>query len=71
MKNLIKLLWANALVVLPLISVGHPGHGHENPLSPGHYLGNPEHSIPLALTLAAATIFIVWKVRRTKNEVNK
>ncbi len=68
MKNLVKILW---LVALPLISVGHPGHGHDNPLSPGHYLGNPVHSIPIVLTLAVAAVFIVWKVVRARNDAKK
>jgi hypothetical protein len=71
MKNLIKILCAGALFALPFISFGHPGHGHESPLSPGHYLGNPVHSIPIALTVAAAAAFVVWKIRRARNDVKK
>jgi hypothetical protein len=71
MKNLIKILWANALLVMPFVSVGHPGHGHGNPLSPGHYLGNPEHAIPIALTLAIVGIYASWRIWRTRNEAEK
>ena len=71
MKNLVKTLWASAMVALPLFSFGHPGHGHDNPLGPGHYLGNPEHALPLALTIAVAAIFIVWRARRAKDELKK
>ena len=71
MKNLVKILWAISLIALPLFSFGHPGHGHDNPLSPGHYLGNPEHALPLALTIAVAAAFIVWKAIRAKREEKK
>ncbi len=71
MKNLKNFLWANALLFLPLIGFSHPGHGHENPLSPGHYLGNPEHAIPIALTVAAAALVVIWKIRKARNEVKK
>ena len=50
MKTL-KTILLMGVVYSPLAVFAHAGHGHENPLSPGHYLGNPEHAIPLALTL--------------------
>lgn len=71
MKNLIRILWANAMLLLPLVGVGHPGHGHESPLSPGHYLGNPEHAIPIALTVVVAASYVAWRIWRTRNEVKK
>jgi len=71
MKNLTIFLIACVMLAVPILSFGHPGHGHENPLSPGHYLGNPVHSIPIALTVAVAAILIFWKVRRSGNNVKK
>lgn len=38
----------------------HPGHGTGNPLSPGHYVGNPEHSIPITLAIATGIILVNW-----------
>jgi hypothetical protein len=67
MKMLTKILSTSAFLALPVMSIAHPGHGHENPLSPGHYFGNPEHVLPLALTIAVAAVFIVWKVRTARN----
>jgi hypothetical protein len=64
MKRLFTIL---AVLALPVMAVAHPGHGHENPLSPGHYLGNPEHALPVALTISVAAVFIVWKVKRARN----
>jgi len=57
-----------AATMSPLAVFAHAGHGHENPLSPGHYLGNPEHAIPLALTLTliVALFLIGRKVLRTR-----
>ncbi|MBK7649849.1 MAG: hypothetical protein IPJ20_02630 [Flammeovirgaceae bacterium] len=43
---------------MPVFVFAHPGHGHESPLSLGHYVANPEHYIPLALTLGAALILL-------------
>jgi hypothetical protein len=43
--------------------MAHPGHGHESPLSPGHYVVNPEHAIQLLLIMAASIAF-AWLVSR-------
>lgn len=57
MEKIIKvILGVISLLLTPLAMFAHPGHGHENPLSPGHYLANPEHFIPLALTIGAVLI---------------
>ena len=54
----------------PLALFAHAGHGHENPLSPGHYLGNPEHALPLALaiTLIVVLFLIGRKVLQTRTK---
>jgi len=62
MKAIIKKLILLTITVLPVLAFAHPGHGHENPLSPGHYVFNPEHFIPLALTVAV-TLSIVLGYR--------
>jgi hypothetical protein len=59
MKTLKTILLAG-VVSSPLAVFAHAGHGHENPLSPGHYLWNPEHAIPLALTLIVV-LFLVGR----------
>lgn len=51
--------------------LAHEGHGHESPLSPGHYVTNPEHALPLALTLVVALTFgwlLYRKAFRTKGK---
>lgn len=58
----IKKLILLAVAALPVHAYAHPGHGHENPLSPGHYVINPEHFIPLALTVAV-TLSIILSYR--------
>jgi hydrogenase/urease accessory protein HupE len=68
MKRLLAII---AIVAGPAASFAHPGHGHENPLSPGHYLGNPEHALPVLLTISVATLFIVWKVKRARRNAGK
>ncbi len=64
MKKIITLVLASA--ALPALA--HPGHGSQNPLSPGHYVSNPEHSIPITLAVAAAVVLITWLAsRRQRN----
>jgi hypothetical protein len=46
------------ILFAPVVLLAHPGHGHENPLSPGHYIANPEHFLPLALTLGAVLLAV-------------
>jgi len=58
MKAITKKLILIALTVAPVFVLAHPGHGHESPLSPGHYVGNPEHYIPLALTVGATLLIL-------------
>ena len=60
MKKLILTL--GALSGLPVFA--HPGHGSENPLSPGHYVANPEHALPLTLTIAAVVVVAAWLTSR-------
>jgi hydrogenase/urease accessory protein HupE len=62
MKAITNKLILLAIAALPVLAFAHPGHGHENPLSPGHYVVNPEHFIPLALTVAI-TLSIVLGYR--------
>jgi hypothetical protein len=56
MKKIITLVMAFA--ALPALA--HPGHGSQSPLSPGHYVSNPEHSIPITLAVAAVVVLITW-----------
>lgn len=46
------------ILLTPVLLLAHPGHGHENPLSPGHYIANPEHFLPLALTIGAVLMAV-------------
>jgi len=57
--------------VLPFVSTAHEGHGHEHPWSPGHFLANPEHSIPLALAVVLITAFVVRRYFMAKKERSK
>ncbi|MBL7846027.1 MAG: hypothetical protein JNL40_01065 [Cyclobacteriaceae bacterium] len=62
MKKILSLLLAVSTV--PVFA--HPGHGTQNPLSPGHYIANPEHSIPLTLAIGAAVVLTVWLLNRQR-----
>jgi hypothetical protein len=58
MKTIMKKLILIVFALTPIFVFAHPGHGHESPLSPGHYVANPQHYIPLALTVGAALLFL-------------
>jgi hypothetical protein len=60
MKKILTLVLASA--ALPALA--HPGHGSQNPLSPGHYVSNPEHSIPIALAVAVTVVLVTWLASR-------
>lgn len=69
-KSFHNLIATAAVLCTPLMTLAHPGHGHENPLSPGHYVANPEHSLPVLLTLAAGIAF-AWYLNKKANRVNE
>lgn len=71
MKKLVQIFTAMVLVMsTSIMALAHPGHGHENPLSPGHYVANPEHSLPIALILAAGVAFALY-LNKKANRVNE
>ena len=54
------------LILLTLfgsLAFAHPGHGTQNPLSPGHYLGNPEHALPVTLSIIGGFVLVtlLWR----------
>jgi hypothetical protein len=71
MKKSRQLMIAAVLVVYSVVTCqAHEGHGHENPLSPGHYIANPEHALPIALTLMAA-LAGGWLIYRTTARIKR
>lgn len=60
MKKLITLI----PLASSLSAFAHPGHGTQNPLSPGHYIANPEHSIPITLAIGTAVVLVTWLANR-------
>jgi len=60
------------ILLTPFALLAHPGHGHQSPLSPGHYVANPEHFLPLALTigvvLIAALAYRSYMIRSRQNK---
>lgn len=65
MKRLTSFL-LSALALLPMLTLAHEGHGHEHPWSPGHFLANPVHSVPLTLAIGLVTVFFVRRYLSTK-----
>lgn len=68
MKKILSLFAAG--VAMPS-AFAHAGHGHENPLSPDHYVKNPEHAIPLTLAFVACIIVITWLSYKVQHRINK
>ena len=66
-----KSIIAVLVFLAPLSVLAHPGHGHDNPLGPGHYVGNPEHALPLALTIGIAMFVAGFAVRRMAVKTQK
>jgi len=60
MEKISRIVFSVVCILLtPFALLAHPGHGHESPLSPGHYVANPEHFLPLALTIGAVLIAVL------------
>jgi hypothetical protein len=66
-----SILMLASAILLPQAVLAHEGHGHENPLSPGHYIANPEHFIPLALAVAAVVAFVVVRFYKAGSKQKK
>lgn len=49
----------------------HPGHGHGNPLNPGHFVTTPEHAMQLTLAIATGVILINWLVSKLSRKSQK
>ncbi len=67
------LTYLAAMVIMMAVSlntVAHPGHGNDNPLAPGHYVSNPQHALPIVLTLAMAVV-VSWILNKRENRANK
>lgn len=57
MEKIFRIVFSFFCILLtPFALLAHPGHGHESPLSPGHYVANPEHFLPLALSIGVVLI---------------
>lgn len=69
-KTLTSVLVAVSLWLPASMAVAHEGHGHENPLSPGHYISNPEHSIQLTLIVSACIAF-AWLINRSVRKIKQ
>jgi hypothetical protein len=73
MEKIIRISLAAIFTLLaPVVLIAHPGHGHESPLSPGHYVANPEHFLPLALTIGATLIAVLaYRLYQIRSKQNK
>jgi hypothetical protein len=71
MKRLINIAFVVVLAAMaPVSALAHAGHGHENPLSPGHYVVNPEHSIYLGI-IVVGSIVVAWMMNKIARRVQQ
>ena len=66
MKTISKIIFA-LVTLMPLSAISHPGHGNGNPLSPSHYTSSPEHAVPIALTISALVVVLMWVTNKRKD----
>ena len=71
MRKTVYALFTLTSMLAPQFVLAHEGHGSESPLSPGHYVANPEHFIPLALAIAAVTAFVAVRYYKIGSKQNK
>lgn len=60
-----KKIIAIAAVLLPLITLAHPGHGETDGYTIIHYFTEPQHAI-ITLGILAATVVYIVRERRKK-----
>lgn len=56
-----------AVMMFPLLSMAHPGHGEHGGFTITHYFTEPEHIALLALVIAAIVYFVV-RARKKASE---
>lgn len=64
---IMKILTIFVLALLPVVTYAHGGHGFFDPHTLLHYLGNPEHAIPIFALIALAVG--VWYKRYRKSRI--
>lgn len=62
-----KKIIASAAVLMPLITMAHPGHGETDGYTIIHYFTEPQHAIISFGILAAMAVYIAWE-RKRKSE---
>lgn len=70
-KKITFILLLTVLLAASEMVQAHPGHGNDNPLSPGHYVTNQEHAIPLTLLIAVVVVAVNWLVSKIEWRVKK
>ena len=62
-----KKIIAAVAVLMPLITMAHPGHGDTDGYTIIHYFTEPQHAIITFGILAAMAVYIAWE-RKRKSE---
>ncbi len=63
-----KKIIASAALLMPLITMAHPGHGGTDGYTIIHYFTEPQHAIITFGILAATGVFIAWERRQKKEQ---
>ncbi len=59
---------ASAAVLMPLVTMAHPGHGGTDGYTIIHYFTEPQHAIITFGILAATGVFIAWERKQKKEQ---
>lgn len=63
-----KKIIASAAVLMPLLTMAHPGHGETDGYTIIHYFTEPQHAIITFGILAAAVVYIAWERRKNSEQ---
>lgn len=61
MKNLVILI----LMISPILSFAHPGHGSADGNSLFHYFSSPEHAIPAAVIALLVAVVLFKRIKKS------
>jgi hypothetical protein len=65
-SNYMKKITTAAVILFPLASWAHPGHGGTDGYTIIHYFTEPQHAIITFGILAAVAIFVAWERRKDR-----
>jgi hypothetical protein len=66
MKKIAAILLPITMILMPFLSMAHPGHGKMGGYTITHYFTEPEHVIPIFAVTAAALLLLRYPLKRKR-----